>query len=72
MLPGMTIGTAIFVLGLLALFFFSPRLSLVCFASREEGIEYLLLHLGGNTSAVVACPDLHPIAKGFWLRPSAV
>ena len=33
--------------------------------SREEGIEYLLLHLGGNTSAVVAYPDLHPIAKVF-------
>ena len=41
------------------------------FASRlgcKEGIEHLLLHLGRNTGAVVANPDLDAISQIFSQR----
>jgi hypothetical protein len=32
---------------------------------REERVEHLFFHVGQNTSAVVADPDFHTIAKVF-------
>jgi transposase len=35
---------------------------------REEGIEHLVFYLGRNAGAVVANPDLHPVAEIFCRR----
>ena len=39
---------------------------------REERIEHLLLHLGRNAGAVVADPDLDPVAEVLAWRRSSV